>query len=176
MIALSITFAAVAGLAANYNTRRCDQYLCRAYALVILLSAIALHGGVFWVAGRDNYYPEDDPITSLIIFSEYFLPGCFNLFAVVMFLQSDKLLYRWVALPIAVTAVINVSIPLEKIFFNSYQVWGYKNIIPGLCVLELALLLGGSDGGRDRINRFVESRRMHRHTAHIAKSSMARRK
>lgn len=175
-----ILFAVIAGFAANLSTTEQKTRLCHMYAWVLLFAGFFAHCTMMWINARDAIYPASDALTRFLDFSQYIVPAALNIFAIYKFMGATNKAYRLVSIPLTLTVLCNIGIPLEFKLFGTTELWSMPYIIPALCAIEVTLLMVGSDVIRDKFghidrygsavrgtnNRPIRDRRLHRRDTH----------
>ena len=153
MIYSVIIVSFFAGIAANLNEDKDNTRLCYLYAQVILFSGLVVHSLGVMIAIRDETHSLLDELTSFYISYQSIVPALLNLFAISLFAYAKRFLYRLLVVPLALSVMYNIAVPVENLVYGTTYIWEKHYIIPLLCGVEIALLIGGSDVVRDKFAR-----------------------
>tara|TARA_R110000851_G_scaffold22894_2_gene67595 strand:- start:13369 stop:13896 length:528 start_codon:yes stop_codon:yes gene_type:complete len=165
-----IFFVVIAGLCANLNDDDEKVSLCYLYAILIMGTGLFVKGLEALVIERDLFHSKDDPVTLFFIFYQYLVPAILNLFAISRFAYASNTYYRLVSIPLALTVICNISIPVENLLNGTTYIWNLDYVIPSLCVVEVVLLFIGSDFVRNRNRESDGADDLHRNTTLYSKA------
>ncbi len=155
-------FVVLAGLCANLNDDEEKVSLCYMYAMVLMSIGLFQTGLKMLVEQRDLIFPQQDPVTLFYIFYQSVVAALINMFAISKFVYAKNQLYRLVSIPLSITVIYNISVPIENLFYGTHYIWNLDYIIPSLCVVEVILLFMGSDFVRDKHKRSRRADDIHR--------------